>query len=78
MEMITNATMNDKGSVPGAVRWMVRSVVFIIWFVYDILFAPVFGGGDGNEREHQRTIDLEQAPLLAPVLEEKCIAADFK
>lgn len=69
MEKITKAAIawngDDSGNAPGAVIWLVRTIVMLMWWHHDHLHAPLWGRGDGLDQgdgaaDGQR-VDLEKA-----------------
>jgi hypothetical protein len=63
MEKITEATIREDGYAPAFVISLVRFTMYLIWFSHDILFAPVFGYGDGQDQQDE-LLASEKAPLL--------------
>ncbi|MCJ1350345.1 MAG: hypothetical protein MMC33_000326 [Icmadophila ericetorum] len=51
MENIIVATLGDDGHCPNIIIWLVRLIVTLMWWSHDVLFAPVFGRGDGLDCE---------------------------
>jgi len=47
MERMTKKSIQEDGNAPRWVIMMVRLVMLIMWAVHDLVFAPVFGRGDG-------------------------------
>lgn len=65
LDIITHSNTRSDGRVSESIVWLVRSVIFIIWFVHDWLFAPLFGRGDGLIETVRRTLsEPEKTPLL--------------
>ena len=61
MEKITKVTVQRDGKVPLWVMWLVRSVIVMVWFTHDNIFAPICGRGDGL---NERTSELLQESTL--------------
>jgi hypothetical protein len=61
MEKLTKATISGNGIAPYSVILLVRFTMVVIWFTHDVLFAPLFGRGDGNEVDK---VAPKQEPLL--------------
>lgn len=47
LEVLTEITTGEDGRAPQWVISVVRTVVFGLWAVHDLIFAPIFGRGDG-------------------------------
>ncbi|KAI1182817.1 hypothetical protein F5B17DRAFT_443929 [Nemania serpens] len=54
MEKVTKASIQMKGDkqgrAPNSVIWLVRAVMFAMWFHHDKLHAPIWGRGDGLDQ----------------------------
>jgi len=61
MEKLTNVFLQDNGMAPLWVIWLVRGTVTLIWYSHDIIFAPVFGRGDGLG---EKNTDLEESEFF--------------
>jgi gliotoxin/aspirochlorine biosynthesis gamma-glutamylcyclotransferase len=48
LEYITNRSIGPDGNASPFVVWLVRSTMYWMWLVHDLIFAPIFGPGDGN------------------------------
>jgi hypothetical protein len=53
LDRITHSNTGKDGNVPPHIVWLVRSVIFVIWFIHDRVFAPLFGSGDGLDAGDQ-------------------------
>jgi hypothetical protein len=53
LDNITHSNTGADGNVPPHIVWLVRGVIFLIWFIHDWIFAPVFGRGDGLGQRRQ-------------------------
>ncbi|KAI0107198.1 hypothetical protein GGR51DRAFT_159358 [Nemania sp. FL0031] len=54
MEMVTKVSIKVKGDnqgrAPNSVIWLVRAVMFIMWWHHDKIHAPIWGRGDGLDQ----------------------------
>jgi hypothetical protein len=65
LDKITHSNTGEDGNVPAHIVWLVRSVIFMIWFIHDWLFAPLFGRGDGlDQAEYETILDGSDQALM--------------
>lgn len=67
LELLTETTIGENGRAPQWVISVVRAVVFGLWAVHDLVFAPLFGRGDGlrdmtltGHLRSNKSIDVEK------------------
>ncbi|KAI1176303.1 hypothetical protein F4777DRAFT_547106 [Nemania sp. FL0916] len=57
MEMMTKSSIKMKddkqGRAPDFIIWLVRTVMFVMWWHHDNIHAPIWGRGDGIDQNMQ-------------------------
>jgi hypothetical protein len=69
LDIITHANTGEDGNVPTYIVSLVRGAIFFVWMVHDLLFAPIFGRGDGIGQEENSSVASRSSKELLPFSE---------
>lgn len=70
LDIMTHKNTGPNGKVPRYIVQIVRGVIFVIWMIHDLIFAPIFGRGDGLEQD-QKSSSQDNGPMLPLLGNEK-------